>query len=76
MNDQERFNYLVEVLIDDRSPAMQAGRLDPAEQRMLLLAQRMCGSRGQEPSAEFLQTLRRRISTHRSSVTSLTPVDV
>jgi hypothetical protein len=45
MNGPDRFNSVVETLLADRSPAAQARCLGVTEQRMLLLAQRIRGSR-------------------------------
>jgi hypothetical protein len=68
----ERFNTAVATLLADRSPAPGAGGLDLTEQRMLLLAQRIRGSRGQGPDPSFVDVLRvrlrRRISLSTLSV--------
>jgi hypothetical protein len=57
MNDSERLNEGVETLLADRSPAAQARCLDLEEQRMLLLAQHIRGSREQEPNPRFAEAL-------------------
>jgi hypothetical protein len=60
MSHPERFNKVIETLLADRSPAPGAGGLDLTEQRMLLLAQRIRGSRGQGPDPSFVDALRAR----------------
>jgi hypothetical protein len=62
MNGPERFNNVVETLLAERSPARQARCLGMREQRMLVLAQRIRGSRGRGPSPTFVQTLRLRLA--------------
>jgi hypothetical protein len=57
MNDPERSNNVVETLLADRSPAAQARHLNVKEQRMLLLAQRLRGSREQGPDPAFAEAL-------------------
>jgi hypothetical protein len=57
MNDCESFNEVVERLLVDRSPATQARYLGIEEQRMLILAQRIRGSREQRPDPGFMEAL-------------------
>lgn len=63
MQDRERFNEAVETLLDDCSPARRAEYLNPKEQRILVLAQRLRGQWGQAPSLDFIQALRHRLGT-------------
>lgn len=61
MNYSDQFDELIEALRDDRSPAVEAWRLASPEQIMLVLAQRIRGSQGQDPDPEFVRTLRDRV---------------
>jgi hypothetical protein len=61
MNAPERFSDVIETLLEDRSPAVQARCLNVKEQRMLLLAQRIRGSLAQWPDPTFVQALRLRL---------------
>ena len=73
MNNCESFNEVVERLLVDRSPATQARYLGIEEQRMLILAQRIRGSREQVPDRGFVEALDFRLWRHSLSPTR--PVD-
>jgi hypothetical protein len=69
MDGPERLNTVVETLLADRSPAAQARCLSAREQRMLLLAQRIRGSRERGPRPTFVTELRRRLVRPASRLT-------
>ena len=69
MNRPGHFNNVVETLLADRAPAVQARCLSVKEQRMLLLAQRIRGSWTPGPDPTFVQALRLRLSRRVSRLT-------
>jgi hypothetical protein len=71
MNAPEGFSNVIETLLADRSPAVQARSLSVKQQRMLVLAQLVRGSRARGPDPTFVHALglrlSRRISRHAPS---------
>ena len=61
MSDSQRLDELLELLLRDQSPTLNARSLDPLEQRMLVLAQRIRGSQTQRPTPEFVRALHSRL---------------
>ncbi len=72
MTDAERFDEAVEMILADRSPKDQMQYLDATQQRMLILAQRIHGSKTRGPSPEFLEELRLRLDSDAPSSKELT----
>jgi nitrite reductase/ring-hydroxylating ferredoxin subunit len=78
VTDSERLDRAIDSLLSDRSPRDEAERLGAEEQGMLRMAQLLQGSRGQEPAAEFVESLHarlfpqpRRISRRTAFITSI-----
>ena len=61
MSDSERFDRAIEKVLSARSPRREVSTLDPEEQRLVQMAQRLRGSQGQSPSPEFVDRLHARL---------------
>lgn len=68
MSDDERLDRALEALRAGRSPRSEAAGLEPDEQRMLRFAQMLRGSAGDEPDAEFVESLHGRLFPDRRRV--------
>ena len=57
MTAVERFSEVLDVLVADRSPVIRVRELSVQEQRMLVFAQRLRGSRQQGPDPLIVERL-------------------